>query len=242
MSGRGRIPLLLLPGLLCDRAVWQPQIDALSDRVDCHVAHHGTQDSLAAMATQALTATPAARFAVAGHSMGGRVAFEMWRQAPERISHLALLDTSYHPLPAGDAGDTERAGRMTLLATARQHGMRAMARDWARGMVHESQLDGPVFDAILDMFERSTPQVFAAQIKALLERPDAMPLLPTITCPTLVLCGRDDAWSPPARHETMHQAIPRSRLVVVERCGHMSTMEQPDVVSQAFADWLGLAA
>ncbi|MCR5884444.1 alpha/beta hydrolase [Rhizobacter sp. J219] len=232
------VPLVLLPGLLCDRAVWAPQIEGLRHLAECHVAHYGLLDSLGAMARHVLDTVPAERFALAGHSMGGRVAFEVWRQAPGRVTHLALLDTSYHPLAPGEAGENERLGRHTLLDKARREGMRAMADEWARGMVHESRIGGPVFAAILDMFERSTPEVFGAQIKALLDRPDADPLLPTITCPTLVLCGRDDAWSPPARHEHLQARIAGSRLVVVERCGHMSTMEQPEAVTQAFARWL----
>lgn len=226
---------VLLPGLLCDRAVWQAQIDALGP---CHVADYGERDSLVAMAEHVLATAPAGPLAVAGHSMGGRVAFEMWRRAPERIARLALLDTSYHPLAEGDAGQTEISQRMALLATARRDGMRAMARDWAVGMVHASRHGTPLFEAVLDMLERSTPEVFAAQIKALLKRPDCSALLATITCPTLLLCGREDNWSPPARHEHMHQAITGSRLVIVEHCGHMSTMEQPEAVTQALVDWL----
>lgn len=227
--------LVLLPGLLCDRAVWRSQIDALGP---AFVTDYGALDSLAAIAAHVLATAPAGALAVAGHSMGGRVAFEMQRQAPERIERLALLDTSYHPLADGEAGEKERAGRLALLAKARSDGMRAMARDWALGMVHPSRHDGPVFEAVLDMFERHTPDIFAAQINALLNRPDCSGLLGTIRCPTLLLCGREDAWSPPSRHEHMHHAITGSRLVVVEQCGHMSTMEQPDAVSRALADWL----
>lgn len=235
-------PLVLLPGLLCDRAVWQPQIDGLRARADCHVADYGARDSLAAMARHVLDTAPAQRFALAGHSMGGRVAFEVWRLAPERVSHLALLDTACHPLAAGQAGEAEKQGRYALLDKARREGMRAMADEWARGMVHASRIGGPVFQAILDMFERSTPEVFAAQIQALLARPDASALLPTLDVPTLVLCGQDDAWSPPARHEAMHQAIAGSTLVVLPECGHMATLEQPAAVTHALADWLGTAS
>jgi pimeloyl-ACP methyl ester carboxylesterase len=233
-----RAQLLLLPGLLCDRAVWQPQIDALAQQADCHVIDYGLRDSLKAMAEHALASAPAGPLAVAGHSMGGRVAFEMWRLAPERIARLALLDTSCHPLPSGEAGQTEREGRMTLLAAARRDGMAAMARLWAMGMVHPSRRNTPLFERIVEMFARKTPDHYAAQIEALLNRPDAEPLLAGIRCPTLLLCGRDDAWSPPARHEHMHARIAGSRLVVVERCGHMSTMEQPEAVSAALRDWL----
>ena len=230
---------VLLPGLLCDRAVWQAQIDALGP---CHVADYGALDSLPAMAAQVLASAPAGPLAVAGHSMGGRVAFEMWRQAPERIERLALLDTSYHPLADGEAGDTERAGRMKLLGISRRGGMEAMAREWALGMVHPSRHGTAVFEAIVAMLARKTPDIYAAQIKALLERPDAEPLLSTIRCPTLLLCGRDDAWSPPARHEFMQAHIAGSQLVVIEQCGHMSTMEQPAAVNQALAGWLNGAA
>ncbi len=226
---------VLLPGLLCDREVWQAQIDAIGP---CHVADYGTLDSLQAMAEHVLATAPAGPLSVAGHSMGGRVAFEMLRQAPQRIERLALLDTSYHPLAEGEAGETERAGRMSLLATARRDGMRTMAREWALGMVHPSRHDTPLFEAVLDMFERKTPDIFAAQINALLTRPDCGDLLGHIPCPTLLLCGRDDAWSPPARHEFMQQRIAGSRLVIVETCGHMSTMEQPEAVSRALSEWL----
>ena len=230
---------VLLPGLLCDRAVWQAQIDAIGP---CHVADYGSLDSLPAMAAQVLATAPAGPLAVAGHSMGGRVAFEMWRQAPQRIERLALLDTSYHPLADGEAGEAERAGRMSLLTTAQRDGMRTMAREWALGMVHPSRHDTPLFEAVLDMFERKTPDIFAAQINALLKRPDCTALLATIRCPTLLLCGRDDAWSPPARHEQMQRHISGSRLVVIEQCGHMSTMEQPDAVSRALTEWLTWAS
>jgi pimeloyl-ACP methyl ester carboxylesterase len=229
---------VLLPGLLCDRAVWQAQLDALGP---CHVVDYGALDSLRDMATNALATAPAGPLAVAGHSMGGRVAFEMWRMAPERIERLALLDTSYHPLAEGAAGETERAGRLALLNTAQRDGMRAMAREWALGMVHPSRHGTPLFEAVLDMLERKTPEIFAAQINALLNRPDCTELLATIHCPTLLLCGREDNWSPPARHEHMHQAIAGSRLVIVEHCGHMSTMEQPHAVSEALANWLAVA-
>jgi pimeloyl-ACP methyl ester carboxylesterase len=225
-------PLLLLPGLLCDAAVWAP-LGLAGTVVD-----YGSADSLTGMAEIALAAAPRGRFAVAGHSMGGRVAFEMQRLAPERVDHLALLDTGCHPLAAGEAGEKERAGRLALLDLARREGMRTMAAEWARGMVHPSRIGGPVFDAVLDMFERRSPAIFEAQIHALLARPDAAPQLASITCPTLLLTGEHDAWSPPAAHRAMHEAIAGSRLVVVPGSGHMSPMEDPAAVRAALGDWL----
>jgi len=233
-----RPTLLLLPGLMCDHAVWTAQVEAFSASHECIVPRYGTLASLGAMAEQVLREAPPGPLAVAGHSMGGRVAFEMWARAPQRISHLALLDTSWHPLPPGAEGERERAGRYALLAIARTQGLRAMAREWAQGMVHPSRLGTPLFEAVLDMFERSSVEAFAAQIEALLARRDAGPLLSGIAVPTLLLCGREDGWSPPARHEVMHAHIPGSTLRVIERCGHMSTMEQPEAVNAALRDWL----
>ena len=151
-----RPTLLLLPGLMCDHAVWTAQVEAFSASHECIVPRYGTLASLGAMAEQVLDEAPPGPLAVAGHSMGGRVAFEMWARAPQRISHLALLDTSWHPLPPGAEGERERAGRYALLAIARTQGLRAMAREWAQGMVHPSRLGTPLFDAVLDMFERSS--------------------------------------------------------------------------------------
>ncbi|MEO8807027.1 MAG: alpha/beta hydrolase, partial [Burkholderiaceae bacterium] len=117
-------------------------------------------------------------------------------------------------------------------------GMRAMGRQWARGMVHPERVGSPVFEEIVTMIERSTPDIFEAQIRALLNRPDAGELLPRIACRTLLVCGREDGWSPLARHEQMLAAMADARLVVIEASGHMSTMERPGAVTAALASWL----
>jgi pimeloyl-ACP methyl ester carboxylesterase len=117
--------------------------------------------------------------------------------------------------------------------------MRAMGIQWTQKMVHPDRLsDMLLMEAILEMIERKTPEIYSAQIKALLARPDATPLLTGIKCPTLVLCGRQDAWSGLAQHEFMARMIPDSRLVVIEDCGHMSTMERPAEVAVAMREWL----
>lgn len=171
--------------------------------------------------------------------MGGRVALEVVRRVPERVTALALLDTGYQSLAAGEAGEQEVAGRLALVDKARRHGMRAMGWEWLQGMVYPSRLsDAVLVNAILDMIERRTPELYAAQTRALIGRPDATPLLAKIRCPTLVLCGQDDLWSPPQRHEVLCDLIRGSSLTVVPYCGHMSTMEQPAAVSQALRDWL----
>jgi len=227
-----RLPLLMLPGLLCDQVAWAATADLLPQR-DCRVPVWGSLDSIAAMAAHVLASTAEPRFAIAGHSMGGRVALEVVRQAPARVTHLGLLDTGYQALPTGEAADNERAARAALLARAQAEGMRAMGAVWASGMLHPDQIGTPLFDAILDMIERSNPAQFEAQIRALLERPETMHQLPHITCPTLVLCGHQDAWSPLARHEQMARLISGAQLEVIEHSGHMTTMEQPRAVAAA---------
>jgi pimeloyl-ACP methyl ester carboxylesterase len=229
--------VVLLPGLLCDAAVWQPQCAALGP-ARCFVPDYGALDTIEGMARRVLGEVDAPRLAVAGHSMGGRVALEMARLAPDRIERLALLDTGFAPRAAGAGGETEARERFALLSLARQEGMRAMGRRWACGMVHPARLDTPVFEDILAMIERKTPEVFEAQIRALLDRPDARPVLQALRCRALLLCGRQDTWSPLERHEEMQGLVAGAELVVVEDAGHMTTMEQPQAVNQALLRWL----
>jgi pimeloyl-ACP methyl ester carboxylesterase len=231
-------PLVLVPGLMCDEAVWKEQIAALCDIAECSVANHGARDSLPAMAAAILENAPP-KFALAGHSMGGRVAFEVIRRAPARVERLAVFDTNFPPLAPGEAGEQEKAGRYRLLAKARSEGVRAMAADWVQGMIYpDRRSDSVLVSAILDMFEKKSTDIFEAQIRALVDRPDAGPLLGQIRVPTLVLCGRQDAWSPPSAHEEIAARIPSSRLVVVEESGHMVTMERPREVATAMREWV----
>jgi pimeloyl-ACP methyl ester carboxylesterase len=240
--GMAKIPLVLLPGLMCDHTVWEPQIAALADLADCTVLDWDALDSLVDMADLVLRTAPE-RFAMAGHSMGGRVAFEVYRKAGERVTHIALFNTNYVPLPRGEAGDNEARGRYEMLALAREKGMRVMSKKWLEGMIPSyRQQDSALVENIVQMFERKSPDLFEKQMRALLNRPDASAVLAQIRCPALVLTGTDDAWSPPQRHEEMAAAIPGSRLVLVEKCGHMSTLERPEEVSRAMREWLTTAA
>ncbi|HET9105726.1 MAG TPA: alpha/beta hydrolase [Steroidobacteraceae bacterium] len=233
-----RDTVLFLPGLLCDRAVWEPQISALSGRYGCLVADYGVADSVTAMAQAALCAAPP-RFSLVGHSMGGRVALEVMRAAPQRIAAIALLDTGYQARPEGEAGEAEARARYRLLDIALAQGMRAMGREWVQGMVHPERLqDRALLQAILEMIERKTPGIFAAQIRALLDRPSAEEVLRAIRCPALVVCGRQDRWSPLRRHEEMASMIAGAQLAVIEDSGHMATLERPQAVTAALQGWL----
>jgi pimeloyl-ACP methyl ester carboxylesterase len=232
------VDLLLLPGLVCDRAVWEPVLPALGRRATCHIPSYGTIDSIPGMAAHVLAQAPA-RFHLAGHSMGGRVALEIMRTAPDRVEALALLDTGYQARAAGPAGEAEAAGRQALVDLARREGMLAMGRQWLTGMVWPPRLaEAPLVDAIADMVARHPVAVFEAQVRALLNRPDATELLPRIACPTLVACGREDRWSPFDRHEAIARAIPGARLVGFDDCAHMAMMERPEVVAASLAAWL----
>lgn len=229
--------LLFLPGLACDAAVWAHQINHFSSVTTVQVADYGACDSLQEMARVAVSSAPE-QFAIAAHSMGGRVAFEIVRNAPERVTGLALLDTAYRPRAAGEAGARERAERMALVEIAETQGMRAMGCEWLRKMVHPDRLaDEVLVNSILDMLGRKTPQIFFGQVTALLNRPDATPVLAAIRCPTLVLCGREDAWSPVAQHQEIAARIPGSKLEIIERCGHMAPMERPDEITAALKRW-----
>lgn len=230
------VPLLLLPGLLCDDAVWTEMREHLAAPT-LPTPDYGMADSIDAMADIALQGAPD-RFIAVGHSMGGRVALEIQRRAPQRLAGLTLLDTGFRGRAEGDAGERERENRHALLNKARQEGMRAMGDTWLQGMVHPERLDDEALvGAILAMIERKDPDTFAAQIDALLARPDATEQLAGIACPTLLLCGRQDGWSPLERHEEMERLIPGSRLEVIEEAGHMSPMERPAAVARALDHW-----
>lgn len=231
--------LVLLPGLMCDAAVWAPLYPQLPAGTQPWVADYGAARSLEAMALAVLAQAPAERFALAGHSMGGRVAFEVLRLAPQRVSHLALLDTGHLPRAAGEAGAQEVAKRHALLEVARSQGVRAMAQVWVQGMVHPQRLqDVALIESIVAMFARKSADVFAAQIEALLERPDASGVLRGLALPTLLQCGAQDSWSPPEQHAAMQQLAPHAVLDVIEDAGHMAPMERPRAVAASLVRWL----
>lgn len=233
--------LLLVPGLMCDHAVWEPLLPSLSQSHACVVVDHGQADSLVTMAQQLLASAPP-KFALAGHSMGARVALEVVRLAPERVQGVALLSTGYTARAPGPAGEEEARKRFMLLDLARTQGVRAMARVWVSGMVHPNRLDDQVLiDSILQMFERKTAVIFEQQIKALLNRPEASGVLSQLGVATLVMCGRQDSWASVAQHQAMHALVPSgvSELAIIENAGHMAPMEQPQAVAQALLQWLG---
>jgi len=236
MSGRVGQALYLIPGLLCDAAIWRPQIAAFSPFCDVHVPDLRGFSSIPAMAAHIAEHAPP-RFAVAGHSMGARVALELFRRIPHRVTHIALLDTGVHPAPPD-----ERPRRLCLTDLSRNEGMRALADAWLPPMVAPGNFHGPLRDELYAMVERMTPEIHHNQIQALLDRPDARPVLAEITIPSLVGVGTADNWSPPDQNRSIAAAISGARFVAFEDCGHMAPLEAPEAVNIALRTWLALDA
>jgi len=228
-----RIPLVLVPGTLCSEAAWAPQASALSDIADPTIADLRGHDSLTDMADAILQDAPPI-FALAGHSMGGRIALEIMDRAPDRVSRLALLDTGTHPV--AEAEPARRAESADIVA---RDGLAAFADSWVTAIVPPYRLDDTVLvGTVRAMILSFDADDFHAQSRAMLGRRDLAPVLKTITCPTLVLCGEDDTYSPPDQHRSMAADIAGADLVVVPQCGHMAPMEQSDAVSAALRSWL----
>jgi pimeloyl-ACP methyl ester carboxylesterase len=231
-----RSTVVLLPGLLCDEAIWRGQIERLAEDHEVFCPGFLDHPSIEAMARDVLARAPA-RFSLAGHSMGGRVALEIARRAPDRIERLAILDTGFRPARAGEAETRSR-----LVRIAFEDGMGALARAWLPPMLSPRHArDEALMADLTAMVERASPRLFQRQIGALLTRPNAYGGLAAIPCPTTVIVGRLDAWSPLAQHQEMAAQIPRAQLCVIEDSGHMAPAEQPEAVADALAAWMNTA-
>ena len=188
---------------------------------------------MAGMARGVLDAAPE-RFALAGLSMGGYVSLEIMRQAPGRVEALALLDTSARP----DTPEQAEA-RLALVGLARAGGFDEVWRGLLPKVVHPDRVDDPgLRTAVGEMAHAVGAGGFERQERAIIGRPDSRPGLPVISCPTLVLCGRDDALTPPHLHEELADGIPGARLIQIDHCGHLSTLERPEAVTRAMRAWL----
>jgi pimeloyl-ACP methyl ester carboxylesterase len=228
-----RVPLALLPGLLCDADLWHRQVAALADIADPWVADFTTQDSIAAMADSVLAAMPQ-RFALAGLSMGGYVALEVMARAPERVTRLALLDTRHR---RDDEETTAR--RRGLIELAEKGQFKGVTPRILPLFIHEARLDdAELTGTVTAMAERVGKDAFVSQQRAIIGRRDHAATLVGIHVPTLVVCGRQDALTPLADSQAMAAGIAGARLVVIEDCGHLSSLERPEEVNAALRRWL----
>ena len=225
--------LVLLPGLLCDRELWRRQIESLGDVASPWVADLTLDDSMAAMARRVLAAAPP-DFALAGLSMGGYCALEIMRQAPARVTRLALLDTG-----ARADSPEQTARRRGLIELAEKGDFKGVTPRLLPLFLHPDRLkDAELTGRVTAMAHRVGKEAFLRQQKAIMGRIDSRPYLARIACPTLLLCGRQDQLTPPALHEEMASLIPGALLEVIEDCGHLSAMERPDAVDAALRIWL----
>jgi pimeloyl-ACP methyl ester carboxylesterase len=227
------LPLLLIPGLLCDESQWTHQIRYLAEVSTVQVVETTLDDTLGGIVARALSSAPP-RFALAGLSMGGYVAFEFMRQAPERVSRLALLDTSARD----DDADTFKR-RRSFIELAEQGEFKGVTPRLLPAFIHPDRLgDEPLVTAVTRMTENVGKDAFLRQQRAIMARPDSRPELPAIGVPTLVICGRQDAATPLALSAEIAEMIPDARLCIVEECGHLSSMERPHAVTALMRDWL----
>jgi pimeloyl-ACP methyl ester carboxylesterase len=225
--------IVLVPGLNCSARLYAPQIPELWRFGPVTVADHTRDDTMAAIAKRILDTAPP-RFAYVGLSMGGYIAFEIMRQAPERVVKLALLDTSAR----ADVPDiTELRGQRIALAESGRFD-EVIETTW-EPLVHPSVRSGGTLKAIhVAMCRDVGAQAYARQQKACRARIDSRPSLPAIRCPTLVLVGAQDEPTPPNLSEEIAAAIPGARLVKIPECGHLSTIERPAAVNEALVAWL----
>jgi pimeloyl-ACP methyl ester carboxylesterase len=226
--------LVLVPGLLCDAALWRGQVEDLADIAQPWVADVTRDDSMTAMARRVLAEAPPGRFALAGLSMGGYVAQAIIREAPERVERVALLDTS--AMADTPEQTVRRRGLIDLAEKGEFHGVTPRLLPL---FVHPDRLsDKPLTDAVMAMTERVGKDAFLRQQQAIIGRPDNRPNLPKIKCPALVLCGRQDQMTPLSWSEEIASLIPGAKLEIIEHCGHLTTMERPWETSVALRQWL----
>jgi pimeloyl-ACP methyl ester carboxylesterase len=237
MQAMNREPIVLIPGLACTPRYYAAQTAALWRFGAVMVANHTAHDSMAALADAVLAGAPP-RFALAGHSMGGYLAFEILRRAPSRVTRLALLDTSARP-------DTpeQTANRRRVMALAAAGRFAQVNEELMPNYVHEDRRDDPALRAIITtMADEVGAEAFIRQENAIIGRADSRPTLGAIDCPTLVLVGDADRATPPDRSQEIAAGIRGATLVVVPGSGHMTTIERPEAVTAAMVEWMSMAA
>lgn len=228
------LPLVLVPGLLCSARLYAPQITALWPFGQVAIADHRRDADMAAIAARILADAPP-RFALAGLSMGGYIAFAMIRLAPERIAKLALLDTSARP----DSAE-QKAGREKFIAMAEAGALADVVETLTPRFLHRERANDETLRSVVRaMAEETGAEAFVRQQQAMMSRSDSRLLLTAIRCPTLVLVGDGDELTPPDLAKEIAGGISGATLTIVPDCGHLSTLEKPEAVNKALAEWLG---
>jgi pimeloyl-ACP methyl ester carboxylesterase len=225
-------PLVLLPGLLCDARLWRAQVRDLAEVAAVVVPDLTLDGSIEAMAARVLAAAPPV-FSLAGLSMGGYVAFEIMRRAPERVERLALFSTS--AAPDSPARTKARLRAMDSLKLGRFVGVTSHLLPQ---LIHPARIEGEVGETVMDMAKRVGGEAFLRQQQAILARPDSRPTLARIAVPTLVAVGDSDILTPPSQARAIHDGIFGSTLHILSECGHLPALERPVETSALLRDWL----
>lgn len=227
------LPLVLVPGLLCSARLYAPQIASLWPHGPVTIADHRRDSDMAAIAARILADAPE-RFALAGLSMGGYIAFAMMRLAPKRIAKLALLDTSARPdTPA------QKEGREKFIALAEAGKLDEVVETLIPRFIHRNRANDEALKSTVRAMAADTgAEAFVRQTKAIMSRADSRLLLTSIRCPTLVLVGEGDELTPPELAKEIADGIIGAELSIVPDCGHLSTLERPDAVNTALGEWL----
>jgi pimeloyl-ACP methyl ester carboxylesterase len=227
------MPILLVPGLVSSPRIFAPVVPALWRLGPVTVANHIRDDNMGAIARRILAEAPP-RFALAGHSMGGYIAFEIMRQAPERVARLALINTRARP---DTAESTTR--RRSQIARAQAGEFRAILDELFSGFVHPSRCgDAELRQLVHDMGDDLGAEAFVRQQTAIMSRPDSRPTLAWIKCPTLVLSGDADNTIPNSLSKEMADGIHGAKLVILSHCGHLPQVEQPQATAETLVEWL----
>lgn len=227
------LSLLYLPGLLCDTRLWSAQILALGDVANATVASLDSETTMEALAASALEQAPEGAFMLAGLSMGGYVALEIMRQQPQRVLGLALLSTSARP----DTPNSTHNRRMQIEQA--ETDFEGIVDALLPRLLHPAKLlDADIAATVHAMAHELGPEVFRRQQEAIISRQDSLPHLHEISCPTLIICGREDKITPLDVHSEMASRIPGAQLSIIEHCGHLSPLEQPGQVTNMLRSWL----
>lgn len=226
-------PLALIPGMMCDARLFGPQISALSGKRDVYLASLARPGGIGDIA-QAFLETAPPRFALCGLSMGGIVAMEILRHAPDRVDRIALLDTN----PLAERDDVKRR-RLPQMQAVREGNLAGVMRDEMKpNYLAAGPRRGDVLELCMEMALDLGPKVFLQQSQALMDRGDQTQTLTKADLPALVLCGRHDTLCPVARHEFMAGLIPNAQLEIIDDAGHLPTLEQPLQTTAALTRWL----
>lgn len=225
-------PVVFLPGLLCDQSLWRGQVHALADVAAPMIADLTLDDSIAAMAERTLAAAPR-RFSLAGLSMGGYVALEIMRRAPERVSRLALINSSAR----SDTPERTRQ-RMAGIESLRRGKFVGITHRLLGDLVHADHTVGPVAEEMRAMASRVGGEAFIRQQQAIMTRPDSLAGLNAIDVPTMIVVGEGDRITPPDHAREIHERIAGSSFHLIGACGHMAALEHPEQVNFLLRNWL----